>query len=113
MASLSGNNISIADMIDFVNSYSEDAIQIDGKDRSARNSAGRRIARTEEGLRAFYDWFGDSKVVDENSFLSKSDMLYSTTPTPCWSICYSFLSKSDIIIKNFLRNFFVVRQRLR
>ncbi len=76
VASLSGNNISIADMIDFVNSYSEDAIQIDGKDRSARNSAGRRIARTEEGLRAFYDWFGDSKVVDENSFLSKSDMLY-------------------------------------
>lgn len=76
VASLSGNDISITDMIDFVNSYSEDAIQIDGKDRSARNSAGRRIARTEEGLRAFYDWFGDSKVVDENSFLSKSDMLY-------------------------------------
>lgn len=78
-------------MIDFVNSYSEDSIQIDGKKRSTRNSAGRRIARTEEGLRAFYDCFGDSKVVDENSFLSKS----------------------DIIIENFLRNFFAVRQRLR
>lgn len=62
----SGTDISIADMIDFVNNYSEDTIQIDGKDRSARNSEGRRIARTEEGLRAFYDWFGDSKVVDEN-----------------------------------------------
>lgn len=65
-ASLSGTDISIADMIDFVNIYSKDTIQIDGKDRSARNSEGRRIARTEEGLRAFYDWFGDSKVVDEN-----------------------------------------------
>ena len=62
----SGNDISINDLIDFVNSYSEDSIQIGGKKRAARNSAGRRIARTEEGLRAFYDWFGDSKVVDEN-----------------------------------------------
>lgn len=63
---LNGNDISINDLIDFVNSYSEDSIQIDGKNKAARNSAGRRIARTEEGLRAFYEWFGDSKVVDEN-----------------------------------------------
>lgn len=61
----SGNNISINDLIDFVNSYSEDSIQINGKKRAARNSAGRRIARTEEGLRAFYEWFGDSLIVDE------------------------------------------------
>ena len=63
---LNGNDISINDLIDFVNSYSEDSIQIDGKNKAARNSAGRQIARTEEGLRAFYEWFGDSKVVDEN-----------------------------------------------
>lgn len=63
---LNGNDISINDLIDFVNSYSEDSIQIDGKSKAARNSAGRRIVRTEEGLRAFYEWFGDSKVVDEN-----------------------------------------------
>lgn len=63
---LNGNDISINDLIDFVNSYSEDSIQIDGKNKAARNSAGRRIVRTEEGLRAFYEWFGDSKVVDEN-----------------------------------------------
>lgn len=63
---LSGNDISINDLIDFVNSYSEDSIQIDGKNKAARNSLGRRIARTEEGLRAFYEWFGDSLVVDEN-----------------------------------------------
>lgn len=63
---LNGNDISINDLIDFVNSYSEDSIQIDGKNKAARNSAGRRIARTEEGLRAFYEWFGDSLIVDEN-----------------------------------------------
>ena len=62
----SGNDISINDLIDFVNSYSEDSIQIDGKNKAVRNSAGQRIARTEEGLRALYDWFGDRKVVDEN-----------------------------------------------
>ena len=66
VASLSGIDISINDLIDFVNSYSEDNIQIDGKEKAARNSAGQRIARTEEGLRAFYEWFGDSLVVDEN-----------------------------------------------
>ena len=60
-----GTDITINDLIDFVNAYSEDSIQIDGKSRAARNSLGRRIARTEEGLRAFYKWFGDSKVVDK------------------------------------------------
>ncbi len=65
-AGLSGIDISINDLIDFVNSYSEDSIHIGGKKRAVRNSAGQRIARTEEGLRAFYEWFGDSKVVDEN-----------------------------------------------
>ncbi len=60
-----GTDITINDLIDFVNVYSEDSIQIDGKSRAARNSLGRRIARTEEGLRAFYKWFCDSKVVDE------------------------------------------------
>ena len=62
----SGTDISINDLIDFVNSYSEDNIQIDGKEKAVRNSAGKRIARTEEGLRAFYEWFGDSLIVDEN-----------------------------------------------
>ena len=62
----SGNNISIDDLIKFVNTYAAETIQIDGKEKAVRNSAGERIARTEEGLRAFYEWFGDSKVVDEN-----------------------------------------------
>ena len=68
----SGTDITVNDLIDFVNVYSEDSIQIDGKSRAARNSLGRRVARTEEGLRAFYKWFGDSKVVDED----KSHVLF-------------------------------------
>ena len=62
----SGTNISINDLIEFVNTYAAENIQINGKEKVVRNSAGKRIARTEEGLRAFYEWFGDSKVVDEN-----------------------------------------------
>ena len=42
-----------------------DTININGIERPVYNSAGKRIAETEEGLRNFYTWFGDSKVVDE------------------------------------------------
>lgn len=59
-----GNNININDLIDFVNTYTDEKIKIDGVDRFATNSIGKRIAKTQEGLRAFYEWFGDSKVVD-------------------------------------------------
>lgn len=45
--------------------YTADTINIDGVERSAKNSNGEMIAKTEEGLRAFYNWFGDSKAVDE------------------------------------------------
>lgn len=45
--------------------YTDETIDIDGVEKPVRNSDGQRIARTEEGLRAFYEWFGDSKVVDE------------------------------------------------
>ena len=40
-------------------------IEVDGKQRSTVNSNGQPLAQTEEGIRAFWDWFGDSKVVDE------------------------------------------------
>lgn len=40
-------------------------ITIDGKDRSTTNSNGNPLAQTEEGVRNFYKWFGDSRVVDE------------------------------------------------
>lgn len=48
--------------------YSEtmpNAIEIDGVMRSTFNSNGKPIAQTEEGIRNFYAWFGDSKVVDD------------------------------------------------
>ena len=44
--------------------YTAETIDIDGVERPARNSEGRPIAQTEEGLRNFWAWFGDSKVVD-------------------------------------------------
>lgn len=39
-------------------------IDIDGKQRPTTNSNGQPIAATEEGVRNFWKWFGDSKVVD-------------------------------------------------
>jgi Large polyvalent protein associated domain 38/Large polyvalent protein-associated domain 5/ADP-Ribosyltransferase in polyvalent proteins/Large polyvalent protein-associated domain 1 len=39
-------------------------IEIDGQQRSTTNSKGQQIAQTEEGVRNFWKWFGDSKVVD-------------------------------------------------
>lgn len=40
-------------------------IEVDGKQRPTRNSAGQPIHPTEEGIRNFWRWFGDSKAVDE------------------------------------------------
>ena len=42
-----------------------DTITVDGKQRPRLNSIGKPIAQTDEGLRNFYAWFGDSKVVDD------------------------------------------------
>lgn len=42
-----------------------ESIEIDGVQRSTKNSAGRPLGRTEEEARNFWKWFGDSKVVDE------------------------------------------------
>ena len=48
--------------------YTTDTININGKERPVYNSEGDRIAKSEKALRAFYKWFGDSKVVDDGSF---------------------------------------------
>jgi hypothetical protein len=45
--------------------YTGETINIDGVEKPVYNSNGDRIAKSEEALRAFYKWFGDSKVVDE------------------------------------------------
>ena len=44
--------------------YEGDTIEVDGVTRPAKNSNGKPIAQTEEGLRNFWRWFGDSRVVD-------------------------------------------------
>lgn len=51
--------------IDFDQRFSVDTIEIDGVRRSTVNSDGQPLAQTEEGVRNFWAWFGDSKVVDE------------------------------------------------
>lgn len=42
-----------------------DTINVNGKERPTTNSNGQPIAATEEAVRNFWEWFGDSKVVDE------------------------------------------------
>lgn len=44
--------------------YTGETINIDGKERTVYNSNGERIAKSEPALRNFWNWFGDSKVVD-------------------------------------------------
>jgi hypothetical protein len=41
-----------------------DTITVNGKQRPTRNSEGQPIHPTEDGIRNFWRWFGDSKVVD-------------------------------------------------
>ena len=50
--------------------YTGETININGKERSVYNSEGNRIAKSEQALRAFYNWFGDSKVL-----IAKADLL--------------------------------------
>lgn len=49
-----------------VTPYNGDTIIVDGKERPTKNSEGKPIAKTEPALRNFWNWFGDSKVVDED-----------------------------------------------
>jgi len=42
-----------------------DTITVDGVERPTTNSEGKPIYPTEDGIRNFWKWFGDSKVVDE------------------------------------------------
>ena len=45
--------------------YTGETIEINGVERTVYNSNGDRIAKSEPALRNFWNWFGDSKVVDE------------------------------------------------
>lgn len=44
--------------------YTGETIEINGVERTVYNSTGERIAKSAEALRNFWNWFGDSKVVD-------------------------------------------------
>lgn len=50
---------------DIYPAYDGETIEINGIERTVYNSNGERIAESAEALRNFYNWFGDSKVVDE------------------------------------------------
>lgn len=52
-------------------------IDIGGVSRSTVNSEGQPLAATEEGVRAFWAWFGDSKVVDADG---RPLVVYHGTP---------------------------------
>lgn len=43
----------------------KETISIDGVDRPTRNSESKLIHPTEEGIRNFWEWFGGSKIVDD------------------------------------------------
>jgi hypothetical protein len=43
-----------------------ETIKVNGVDRPTSNSNGLPIARTDEGVRNFWNWFGNSKVVDDS-----------------------------------------------
>lgn len=43
-----------------------ETIEVNGVERTVYNSNGERIAKSEPALRNFWNWFGDSKVVDKD-----------------------------------------------
>lgn len=85
-----------------VRPYTKATINIDGKERPTTNSNGDPIAMTEQGLRNFYKWFGDSKVVDEqgrplvvyhgsaDNFETFKEYNWGTYFTPDQGIAWSF-----------------------
>lgn len=54
-------------------------LEVDGVERPTLNSEGQQIHPTEEGVRAFWRWFGDSKVVDGDG---RPLVVYHGTSTP-------------------------------
>ena len=59
------NEIDAEEAKNGVPEYTAPTININGVERQTTNSDGTPIAKSEKSLRYFYDWFGDSKVVDK------------------------------------------------
>lgn len=55
----------MARLDDIYPEYKGKTININGQEKTVYNSTGERIAKSKEALENFYNWFGDSKVVDE------------------------------------------------
>lgn len=78
------NTISIEDLLTNVKDYKKQdyilkpVINVNGKQLGTRNSDGRQIAHTPQDIANFWEWFGDSKVVDENG---KPLVVYHGSPT--------------------------------
>lgn len=86
--------------------YKGKTINIDGKKRTVYNSNGERIAKSAEALRNFWNWFGDSKVVDEQG---RPLVLYHGTGHDfsifeVQSYGTAFLSTSKEVAKAFARH---------
>ena len=59
------NEIDVEEKANGVPEYTAPTININGVERQTTNSNGDPIAKSEKSLRYFYNWFGDSKFVDE------------------------------------------------
>lgn len=59
------NEIDMEEQANGVPEYTAPTININGVERQTTNSNGDPIAKSGKSLRYFYNWFGDSKVVDE------------------------------------------------
>lgn len=59
------NEIDAEEQAKGVPEYTKPTININGVERQTTNSEGNPIAKSEKSLRYFYDWFGDSKIVDK------------------------------------------------
>ena len=83
---LQGNTISIEEMMSGVKDFSviphtdyilKPVINVNGKQLGTRNSDGRQIAHTPQDIANFWNWFGDSKIVDKDG---KPLVVYHGTP---------------------------------
>lgn len=62
---ISGNIFKIGSIVIEKNINMPETINVDGTERLTRNSEGKLIYPTEEGIVNFWKWFGNSKVVDD------------------------------------------------
>lgn len=75
-----------------------DTIEVDGVQRPTVNSKGQQIHNTEDGVRNFWRWFGDSKVVDSEG---KPRVLYHSTTGDFSEFEYGRRASGNMLGKGF------------